>query len=196
MSETRPPVDGLVIHRSKTKTFVLLLLAILAFPIGCGLIWARVQGELAEEASRTQITVYGLVVGVIAVLGSPVMIYQLMRSLWVRRRFVVGADRIQILENVYGKDVVVFQIPYANIASVAYEVTSTDRQMVIDLINADDPETYAAEDEGDFKTTKNQQGHHYCTYEAFQGGPHALVAEIQKAMKVWAADRTPKRLKR
>ena len=189
MSETQRvsvPVNGIVIPRSQVKTLGLIVLAVLFFPVGCFLVWAKVQTELFGPSSGgREITWYGLLLGILGVVGAPIMVYQLARSLWVQRRLIIGSDRIQIVESLDGADVVVFQIPFANIALVEYEVTATDRRVAIDLNNPDDPESFA--EDVSFRAIANSLGRHYCITEAFQDGPDEIADEIKQALKSWSA---------
>src|SRR5438045_1983186 len=93
------PVDGEVIGRSVTKTLAFILLNVLLFLFGVFLIWARLTDQVL--GSR-QITWWGLVLGIGAVLGAPLLAVLLLRSLWVQRRLVIGTDRLQIVDRLGG----------------------------------------------------------------------------------------------
>ncbi len=189
MSEVRQraqPIDGLTIRRSIIKTLGWMILAVVWFPMGCALIWGKIQGMLfGVPPGGYEITLYGFVLGLVMVVSTPIMVYQLSRSLLVRRRLVIGDDRLQIQER-QGKDhVAVLQIPFANIAQVQYEVTTTDRQVAIDLKEPEDPDTYG--EDNDFRASAKLRGHHYCLAESFCADADAIAGEIQRAMKLWAA---------
>jgi hypothetical protein len=183
------PIAGVVYPRSTIKTFGLILLAMLFFPVGCFLVWAKIRTEFyGPGPGGREITWYGLLLGIVGVVGAPIMVYQLARSLWVRRRLVIGADRLQILECRGSDDLVVMQIPFANIMNVQYDVTTTERRVAIDLLDPDDAESYG--DGADFRVNANILGRHYCITEAFRGGAAEIAAEIQKTMKIWQATKT------
>ena len=67
------PVDGVVVPRSTTKTLGLIVLAILLFPFGCFLIWAKIKTEFFPGTGRYEITLFGLLFGIVAVLAGPIM---------------------------------------------------------------------------------------------------------------------------
>ena len=178
------PVDGIVIDRPMGKTFGLAALASLFFSFGAFLIWAKVSQKLngLHEGQRG-ITLWGLAVGICAVVSSPFMVAYLLRSWWVKNRLVIALDRLQIVERLGGKDVVMLQIPFANIASVKYD--ATEGRLGIDLKDLDDPGTYVGSFL-DFKLSMAHFGRHFCITYGYRGGPAAITAEIEEEMKRWS----------
>jgi hypothetical protein len=179
------PADGLVFGRSAAKTFGLILLNFLLILFGVFLIWAKVTDQVLDPGPHERrVTWWGLLIGIGAVLGGPVMAFLLLRSLLVRRRLVIALDRLQMIERLGGEDVVVLQIPFANIAEVKYEATSTERRVGIDLHRLDDPETYARS--ANFGVNASVDGRHFCISGGYQGGPRAIATEIERAYGRWA----------
>ena len=86
-----------------------------------------------------------------------------------RRRLIVGTDRIQLVELVGNDDTVVLQIPYSNLAEVKYEATRSHRRVGIDLLDLNDPETYAPRT--NFETRRRAIGRHFCITVGYEGGP-------------------------
>src|SRR5262249_37143567 len=72
----------------------------------------------------------------------------------VRERLVLGEDRFQVVHRVKGRDVVVTQLPYANIAEIVPQGDPMER-IGIDLHELDDPHSF---DRGDFQVTKDVNG--------------------------------------
>jgi hypothetical protein len=178
------PVDGMAIDRPMGKTIGLATLALLLFPFGVMLIWAKVSQELnGLREGQSEITLWGLVAGICAAVSSPVMVAHLLRSFWVRNRVIIAFDRLQIVEHLGGKDVVLLQIPFANIASVTYD--ATEGQVGINLKDPDDPGTYVGSFL-DFKLSMKHCGRHFCITNEYRGGPEAIAAEIEREMKRWS----------
>jgi hypothetical protein len=180
-SKERPlPVTGVVFARSAAKTFGLLLLSILCLLFGALLIWAKIVD--LEFASK-KVTWWGLLIGIGCLLGGPMWAYALIRAFWLKRRLIVGDDRLQILEERAGQDSVVLQLPYDNIATVQYEVTKTNRRVAIDLLDLEDEETYAPGTR--FSTNQVTEGRHYCVEAGFQSGPRKIADTIESAFGRW-----------
>ncbi len=181
------PIDGVVFERSAAKIFGFIVLNAVLFLFGVFLIWAKLTGQVLDRGSNEkQVTWWGLLLGVVAVLGAPAMTFRLVRSLWVRRRLVVGSDRLQVLEHLRGQDTVVVQIPFANIAEIKYEATKTDRRVGIDLVEIDDAKTYAPHE--NFRRNRQFEGRHYCISGGYEGGPRLIATAIKRAYNKWAAD--------
>jgi hypothetical protein len=83
------------------------------FLFGLLLVWSKIRDEVwGPIPGADRVTWYGLAFGACAMLGAPWAIVGLIRALRARRRLVVGADRIQLVEFVGNDDGVVLQIPY------------------------------------------------------------------------------------
>jgi hypothetical protein len=122
-----------------------------------------------------------MVTGIGLAVGSPLMIFRLVRSWWVRRRLVVGSDCLQVVEHLGGEDTVVLQIPYANIAEFKYEKGA--RRVGIDLHCLDDPNTYAGGE--NFRGNRQSDGRHYCILVGYRSGPRAIATELERAYLMW-----------
>ncbi len=171
------PVTGDVVGRSLVKTLGSVLFMILVFVFGLFLIWAWWTDTGFERfGSPHKVTWWGFLLGIGAVLGAPLLVASLVRRLLARERLVIGGDRLQIVRRRGGHDAVVFQIPYANVARCSYEVTSTERRIGIDLVDPDDPATYAGGE--NFQTNKEFTGWHYTLGGGYQTG----VADIHKLL--------------
>lgn len=175
------PVDGVVIRRSTIKTIGFILLNILFVPMGVFLIWAKL--DPAPNAT-SEVTWYGFVAGICLVLGGPVMVVLLLRSLWVRRRLVIGCDRLQIIERLGGKETVILQIPYDNIADLKYEATTTERRVGITLLRPDHPHSYAKSE--NFGLNMQFHGRHYCITGGYRSSLWTMVKEIERAYGEWS----------
>jgi hypothetical protein len=189
MSESKPspprPVEGVVFGRSAFKTVGFIVLNVLLFLFGLFLIWAKLTDQvLLPGENPKQVTWWGLLIGIGLVLGCPLMIGMLMRSLWVKRRLIIGPDRLQVVELLGGEDTVVLQIPFANIAEFKYEATDTERRVGIDPHHLDDPDTYARGE--DFAVNEGVQGRHFCISGGYQGGPRAIGTALEQASEKWA----------
>lgn len=178
------PVAGVVFGRSAVKAFGFIVLNVLLFLFGVFLIWAKVTNQVLGSGQDTrQVTWWGLLLGVGAVLSAPYMIGALVWALWVNRRLVIGADRLQVVEYLGGQDTVVLQIPFSNIAEVKYEATQTERRVGIDLRRLDDPETYAGSE--NFLNNAAATGRHFCITGGYEGGPRAIATAIAQASERW-----------
>jgi hypothetical protein len=186
MSDNTPsapaPVEGVVFRRSTVKMVGLIALNVLLFLLGLWLIWAKVMGRVLF--ADQEVTWWGLLIGIGVVLLAPVWVALLLRSWWVRRRLVVGADRLQVVEYLRGRDIVVLQIPYANLAEFKYEAPDEwGRRIGIDLRRLDDPETYSRR--GDFAINQGSEGRHYSIGGGYRGGLRKIAAEIRRAYDQW-----------
>jgi hypothetical protein len=179
------PIDGVIFGRSVAKTFGFIVLNILLFLFGLFLIWAKITDQVLDPGPNAKhVTWWGLLIGIGAVLAAPAMIVLLLRSLWVKRRLVIGADRLQVVEHLVGEDTVVLQIPYSNIAEFKYEATKTERRVGIDLLQLDEPETYARSE--NFQVNGQVEGRHFTISGGYRGGPRAIATAIERAYAKWA----------
>jgi hypothetical protein len=136
------PVEGVVIGRSLIKSFIFSIVFALLFLLGVGLVWAKVTDQVILLDKK--VTWWGLLIGIGAVIVGPVFIVLTLRAIWVRRRIIIGADRLQLIERRQGQDVVIVQIPYQNIVELkCVSVSSSQWQIGITLKRLDDPETFA-----------------------------------------------------
>jgi hypothetical protein len=180
-----PPVDGVAFGRSAAKTIGFFVLNVLFLFVGVVLIWAKVTNQVFDlGGSPKHVTWPGLIIGIMAVLSAPAMAATMVRSLWFQRRLVVAADRLQMVERHGGQDVVVLQIPYANVAWMGYEVTPRERRVGIDLLRLADPDTYAKGE--NFEMNSGIHGRHLCIVAGYQGGPRAIGTVIERAFAEWA----------
>lgn len=181
------PVDGLVFGRSATKTIGLIVVNVLLFLFGVFLIWAWATDQVLNPGPNAlRVTWWGVLLGVGVVLGAPFFAVLLLRSLWVKRRLVVGSDRLQVVEHLGGEDTVVLQIPFANMAEFKYEATETERRVGIDLRRLNDPETYARSD--NFEVNQQFQGRHFCISGGYQGGPSSIATALERAYERWSGE--------
>ncbi len=186
MGATTPPAvaDGVVFGRSPAKIAGLIALNGFGFLFGIFLVWAFFKERAPGE---TQITWWGLLVGLVFASVTPIISLLLARSLWVRRRLVIAPDRLQMVESRRGADVVVMQIPFANIAEMKSEATELERRVGIDLHWLDDPDTYDRWDM--FASNRQSDGRHFCVSGGYVGGPRVIFKALDEAYGRWAAER-------
>ena len=157
------------------------------FLFGMLLVWSKIRDEVwGPIPGADRVTWYGLVFGVCAMLRAPWAIYGLVRSLRARRRLIVGVDRIQLVELAHNDDSVVLQIPYSNFAEVKYEATRSHRRVGIDLLDLNDPETYAPGT--NFESRRRAIGRHFCITVGYEGGPSAIASAIIDAIAKWRSE--------
>lgn len=153
------------------------------FLFGLFLVTVKVSQEFFGLGGR-QVTLWGLVVGLVMAGAGPITIWNLARTYWAKHRLVLGFDRLQIVEHRNGEDVVLLQIPYANIAYVGYDLEQG--RAGIDLKSIDDPDTLGGDDV-DFQVFKEHLGRHYSITYGYHDGPEAIAEEIHFAIQKWAA---------
>jgi hypothetical protein len=177
------PVGGIVFGRSISKTIGFLVLNIVFLIMGVCMIWAKLTGQVLDRGANPEVVNWwGLLIGIGAVIFAPLTIMQMIRSLWVKRRIVIGQDRIQMVELHNSQDVVILQIPFANIAEAKYEATSSERRVGITLQHLDE-DTYALHEK--FETNLKTKGRHYCITSGYVGGPRAIATAIDRAFSLW-----------
>ncbi len=184
MGAITPPavVDGVVFGRSPAKTAGLIALCVLGGLFGLLLVFGYFK---EREPGRTYITWWGLAIGLLLVFGMPTMSLLLARALWVRRRLVVGVDRLQMVERRRGEDVVVLQLPFANIAEMKYEaVDELTWRLGIDLEELDDPDSYIWFNT--FTDNKRSDGRHFSVTGGYTASTKAITKELKRAYETWA----------
>lgn len=175
-------VDGVIFRRSFAKTAGLIALNGVGFFYG----FLFVRGWFQDHPEKEmKITWWGLLVGFMLVMVTPVMVVLLVRSLWVNRRLIVGVDRVQLVERLHGEDVVVLQIPYDNIAELKHESEDEFSNRVgIDLRELDDPDTYAGSHM--FLLNKQSDGRHFCIKGGYSAKLRVISKTLEHAYEAWA----------
>ncbi len=187
MATVSPPavVDGVVYGRSLAKTAGLIALCVLGGLFGLLLVFGYFN---EREPGRTYITWWGLAIGLLLVFTMPIMSLLLARALLVRRRLVVGVDRLQMVERLRGEDVVVLQIPFANIAEMKYEaVDDLTWRLGIDLEKHDDPDSHIRFNT--FTGNKASDGRHFSVTGGYAASTKAITKELKQAYDAWMGDR-------
>ena len=171
------PVAGDVVSRSTVKTIGGLILAVLMLLASLFLIWAWFTGfALPLPGGFVTITGLGAVVGVLGLLITPLIILYLGYMLVAQERMILGDDRLQIVRRQGGSDKVIGQIPYHNVARAEYGNDEGVRFLGIELLRADDPETFHSGI--DFAREKKTYGWHF----RILGGYHENVRTIHELL--------------
>jgi hypothetical protein len=144
----RTPVQGDRFVASKWGAYFLLQSGALAEMIGLGLIIAW-----AFEA----VPFWSFLVGVGALLAGGGTILSGLLQLGVQRQLIFGADRLQKVESRGKTQTVVLEVPYRNLAEVAY-FRGEEEYIGIDLIHSGDLDTFAQPNRLD--ETKVRRNHH------------------------------------
>jgi membrane protein YdbS with pleckstrin-like domain len=151
-SKQAVPVEGDVIGLSA--------LAMIASMTVCAILTlVAIVGLIAYFTPGSGLSVWALVAGIAVVVLCPLIVLFQVHLLKVKERLVLGADRFQVLHCVGGEDVVVTQIPYANIKEVTFESGGNQRRVGIDLHDMEEPQTFQTK--GDFEITRNLNGFDY-----------------------------------
>ncbi len=191
MSEAREdhaePVAGEVIGRSIGKilgmSIVLPPIVLVGFGLTAGWLTGRVTDDLVEGPSV--VTFWGFLVGLFMLLAGPLWLASLVRRLLIRERLVLGSDRLQVVRRQDGRDVVLVQLPYDNIADVVYGVDDFSRFLKIDLKDPDDPKTFGE----DFDHNKETTGHHYIFGSGYRASAATLLEKLNEKMQHQHEDR-------
>lgn len=174
--ETPSLVSGHVVRRSVVKTIGTMAFLAVLFVFCLFLVWAKVAGQIIDPSSLPkEVTWWGLILGIGGVLCSPVGIVYLGYLLLVKRRLVIGDDRIQIAQR---SDEIMLQIPYRNIGKLEYEVTDTERRIGMCLKDTEDANTYDRAG-SKWESTETMTGWHY----VLNGGYQESVQQIHKRIK-------------
>ncbi|GEM_PF-3471401 len=171
------PVEGVIFERSRARTLGLTVCWVVLSAWGMCMFSGALNGN-------ADLGIKGLLFGIVLMIGAPIMILREVRSLWVRRRLIIGSDCIQVIERLAGEDRVVLQLPFANIAEVKYE--ENRRRVGIDLHRLDDADTYAPWEK--FKGNRQSSGRHYCIPVGYRSGPRVIASKIEKAYSLWAGE--------
>jgi hypothetical protein len=115
------------------------------------------------------------IVGFVFLVLCPAVIAFQIHLLRVKERLVLGEDRFQVVHRIKGEDVVVTQIPYANLKKVTYESGSDKQRVGLDIHDLDEPDTFEKTD--GFETYKNINGFHYVIAGGYQE-PVATIYEM------------------
>jgi hypothetical protein len=167
------PVSGEVIGRSILKTIGYQLFLLMIFFVGLFLVWAWWTGFVIP-GDRT-VTWWGLLIGVGAVFPAPLLMAESLYRMVKHERLILGEDRLQVVRRIKGDDAVILQIPYENIADLAYVAKRMDWFVGIDLLEVDDPNTFG----GRFESHKIAEGWHYTIGDGYT----VKAARIHKKLK-------------
>jgi hypothetical protein len=172
------PVKGEVFSRSAGKAFLGVAGFGLLFLFGVGLVYAFLTDTPWKGGDRPEfVTWWGFLMGLACMGFGPVFMVLTIRAVLRKQRVVVGKDRLQILERIGGRDVVVFQVPYTNIAKLKYEVTEAARRIGIKFKDTEDPATFDNTSGFEFNAAMDDKWH-FCIQGGFQGGLKAIHEAI------------------
>ena len=159
---TIQPVAGEVIGRSTGKSIGMMLLGVLGALFGAFLLWAYATGAVLDPSSPTpqKVTTWGLIVGLVLLVGGPLVAVYMSYLLKIKRRIILGRDRLQIVQKVEGSDAAIIQIPYRCIEHVEIAETAGGKEVAIRLHTLHDPE-FAQPVPGEFENRMSAEGFHY-----------------------------------
>lgn len=100
-----------------------------------------------------------------------------------KRRVVVGADRVQVLERAGGAEVVVAQVPYANVVGIGVESTDTGPHVNVALADRAAEGTF--DSAGLVRAWLNGEGHSLMLENHYRGTPQELATAIDDAALEW-----------
>ena len=163
------PVEGEVIGVST--------LAMIGMMIVCGILTLVGLGALAVYFAVAGTGVWVLVLGLVLLVFGPAGIAMGVIRMGAKERLILGADRFQVVNRIKGEDVVMIQIPYANIAGLVFESGDQSNRIGIELADLTDPETY--ERDPTFESTKSVRGNHY----VLDGGYTEALGTIYEMLK-------------
>ena len=187
------PIEGIVFERSVTETIKGIVIGLCLFLVGLFLIWSKLTNRIFGAGDDTkEITWIGLLFGLFMMLIGLGYAMGMIWVMWVKQRWVIGIDRLQMLEHRNGEDVVIVQIPFTNIGKVNYLKDSNDAEYVtIIFCNFDDPDTYSNKHYFPHDTIKcfeiefQNSGYHTCIMSGFKRSPREMATAIQKAYAKW-----------
>src|SRR5262245_48005784 len=144
--ENDPPdlMRGEVIGRSVVKAVVTIAFLTLAFLFCFFLVWKGFSGDapLRGVATPTGVSRGALIAGLLLLVATPILVGFIVYQLLARHRLALGRDRFQLVARHRGQDVVLNEIPYANVAEVKYQKNAGFQQIGFRLKDLDDPDTY------------------------------------------------------
>lgn len=165
------PVSGDVIRRSAKMLVGGMFLAVASFLFGLALFWAYWNDFIIPIGGlRYQVTEEGALFGFLTLLFAPVGFGVAAFPLLARQRIVIGSDRVQMIRGRAGRERVIDQIPYWNIADSASVTGEAGRYVGVDLFDLDDPDTFAS---WDFEKSKKTFGCHWRIW-----GSHELPPDV------------------
>jgi hypothetical protein len=174
------PVSGRSFEASYGKGLVQLFTGLLFVALG-GLIVAWRLSGLALDNRRPSwfITIMGALCALMGGFFAVTAVVQMLR----KRRVVVGADRVQVLERAGGADVVVAQVLYANVVAIGVE--KTDGGPHVNVALADRAAEGTFDTAGLVRAWLNGAGHSLMLENHYRGTQQELVTAIDEAALEW-----------
>jgi hypothetical protein len=176
------PVEGDVIPRSSGKMTAAIGGLVILSLFGVFLIWAYFTGfALPLPSASIQLNWLGAAVGFGAAIIGPLLTFAFAVMLALKERIVLGNDRLQRLQRLGKADKVTTQIPYRNIANLACDTDEGARFLGIDLIDADDADTF--DTASNFAREKNTYGWHFRILGGYQKDLRTLHDMLAKRLE-------------
>jgi hypothetical protein len=144
--------EGDVIAVSLIAMLASMVVMAVLFIVGAGMV-------TAYFGSGKEYSVWLPIVGFVFLVLCPAVIVFQINLLRVKERLVLGEDRFQVVHRIKGEDVVVTQIPYANLAKITYEDEPGKQRVGLDIRELDEPNTFEKTD--GFEIFQNINGFHY-----------------------------------
>ncbi|MDX1963857.1 MAG: hypothetical protein SFX18_11925 [Pirellulales bacterium] len=182
MSTAPPPVvsQGIVFHRSWAKSLgLLVVLAFLGFFI-CLPFTVLDNHQLGRSITLERIIRTSPIATILIILTVVYFAFNIyfFWLLWLKRRVILGKDRLQIVERWKMQDRVILQIPYYNITDVQVDATHGESRLGIDLRDLEDLNTFAPR--VNYQRNKELYGRHICLDYGYVGGPSALKVTLDQ----------------
>ena len=105
------------------------------------------------------------------------------RSLWVKRRLVIGTNCLQMVEVAQGEDGVVSQLPYECIDSVKRTRVDFGYRIDFELGDSEHPDIYLPNQ--DLEQNFEKKGYHHAFKDSYQEDAAEVVWLIRRALKQW-----------
>lgn len=122
--------------------------------------------------------------GFVALLGPFLVVHSLLQMVR-KRRLVLGADRLQLIDTRGGRDVVVAQVMYANVAGLVLVNDEGVKQINVKLEEHPAEGTYDAANA--VRPWKNKGGFDFVVANAYKGSLRELLEALDEAVMGWRA---------
>ena len=132
-----------------------------------------------DDRPSVFLTLGSLVLGVLGAFFIVLSIVMMMR----KRRVVIGADRVQIVQEIVGVDVVMAQVMFANVAGLMPTEHEGGKEVRVRLADPEGAGTYNAI--GAIRPRPSGEGFDFVIDDAYQGKTDELIEALDAAVLAW-----------